>query len=98
DDMEVYKMGMEIGDEVWKLVDKWDQWKKDTLGNQLVKAADSIAATFSDGYGRFTYKDWKTFCYISLCFTFEARTSPTKARYKNILSAKVFAPFFEKLS
>lgn len=55
DDMQVYKMAMEIGDDVWNLVNKWDRWKKDTIGRQLVKAADSIAANFSEGYGRFTY-------------------------------------------
>ena len=97
DDMEVYKMGMENGDEVWKLVDKWDQWKKDTLGKQLVKAADSIAATFSKGYGRFTYKDRKNFCYISRGSMFEARTWLTKARNRNIISSKVLDLFFEKL-
>ena len=97
DDMEVYKMGMEIGDEVWSLVDKWDHWKKDALGKQLVKAADSTAATFSEGYGRFTYKDRKNFCYISRGSMFETRTWLTKARNRNIISTKVFDLFIEKL-
>jgi four helix bundle protein len=97
DDMEVYKMGMEIGDEVWKFVDKWDQWKKDTIGKQLVKAADSIAANFSEGYGRYTFKDRKNFCYISRGSMFETRTWLTKARNRNIISTKIFDLFIEKL-
>lgn len=97
DDMEIYQFGMEIGDEVWQIVDKWDHWKKDTIGKQLVKAADSIAATFSEGYGRYTYKDRKNFCYISRGSMFETRTWLTKAMKRKIISAKVFDNFIEKL-
>ncbi len=35
DDMEVYQIGMAIGHEGWSLVDKWDQWKKDTIDKQF---------------------------------------------------------------
>ena len=97
DDMEVYQIGMVIGDEVWSLVDKWDQWKKDTIGKQLVKAADSIAATFSEGYGRYTFKDRKNFCYISRGSLIETRTWLTKARSRNIISTKIYDDFIDKL-
>lgn len=97
DDMEIYQIGMEIGDEVWKLVDKWDHWKKETIGKQLVKAADSIAATFSEGYGRYTFKDRKNFCYISRGSMFETRTWLTKARSRSVISSKVYDFFIEKL-
>ena len=40
DDFEIYNIAMEIGDEVWKVVDSWDYFKKDTIGKQLVRAAE----------------------------------------------------------
>ena len=86
DDMEIYQLGMKIGDNVWNFVDKWDNWLKATIGKQLVRAADSIAATFSEGYGRYTYKDRRNFCYISRGSMFETRTWLTKAHRRNINS------------
>ena len=47
DDFQVYQLAMELGEEVWKIVVKWDYFCKDTIGKQLVKAADSIAANLS---------------------------------------------------
>jgi four helix bundle protein len=57
-----YQLAMKIGDEVWKLTDSWDHWKKDTIGKQLVRAVDSIAANIAEGYGRYGYEDRRYFC------------------------------------
>ena len=95
--MEIYQLGMKIGDNVWSFVDKWDNWLKATIGKQLVRAADSIAATFSEGYGRYTYKDRRNFCYISRGSMFETRTWLTKAKRRNIITEIVFNSFMEEL-
>ena len=97
DDMEIYQLGMKIADNVWNFVDKWDNWLKATIGKQLVRAADSIAATFSEGYGRYTYKDRRNFCYISRGSMFETRTWLTKAKRRNIITEIVFNSFMEEL-
>ena len=65
DDLQVYQLAMDIGEKVWKLVIDWDYFAKDTIGKQLVRAADSIAANLSEGFGRFYYKENKQFCYYS---------------------------------
>lgn len=62
EDLEVYKVAMEIGDIVWQFVIKWEYFEKKTLGAQFVSAADSIAFNISEGYGRFHYKENKNFC------------------------------------
>jgi four helix bundle protein len=46
---------MKLGEDVWALVIKWDYFSKDTIGKQLVRAVDSIAANLSEGYGRFHF-------------------------------------------
>jgi four helix bundle protein len=97
DDMEIYQLGMKIGNNVWNFVDKWDNWLKATIGKQLVRAADSIAATFSEGYGRYTYKDRRNLCYISRGSMFETRTWLTKAHRRNIITETVFNSFMEEL-
>ena len=59
EDLEVYKVAMEIGEMVWDIVSKWEYFEKKTLGSQFVTAADSIAFNISEGYGRFHYKENK---------------------------------------
>lgn len=43
EDLEVYKVAMEIGEIVWAVVNKWEYFPKKTLGAQFVDSADSIA-------------------------------------------------------
>lgn len=63
EELEVYKVAMDIGEMVWKVVDRWDYFSKKTLGSQFVEAADSIAMNIAEGYGRFFYKENRNFCY-----------------------------------
>ena len=45
EDLKIYSMSMQLGDEVWQTVVKWDYFQKDTVGKQWVKSVDSVAAT-----------------------------------------------------
>lgn len=65
EDLDIYQLALEIGEDVWKVVGKWDAFSKRTLGRQFVDAADSISANIAEGYGRYFYKDRKIFCYYS---------------------------------
>lgn len=57
--LDVYISAELFSDEIWVLVNKWDQFKKDTIGKQLVISADSISANMAEGYGRYFYKESK---------------------------------------
>jgi four helix bundle protein len=64
-DLEVYKLSKEISDVIWNIVLEWDYFAKDTIGKQLVKASDSVAANIAKGYGRYHFKENKNFCYFA---------------------------------
>jgi four helix bundle protein len=97
EDLEVYKVAMEIGDIAWEIVDKWEYFQKKTLGAQFVNAADSIAMNISEGYGRFHYKENKNFCYYSRGSAKETLTAINKAKKRNLLSENEFVLLNEKL-
>jgi four helix bundle protein len=90
EDLEVYKVAMEIGEIVWNVVDKWEYFPKKTLGAQYVDSADSIALNISEGYGRFHFKDNKNFCYYSRGSAKETLTATVKARTRKLISEEEF--------
>jgi len=90
-------MAMEIGDEVYNLIDQWDNFSKWTIGKQLVEAADSIAANISEGYGRYFYKENRQFQYYSRGSQSETKTWLTKAKNRNLISIEKFSELVQKL-
>lgn len=59
--LRVYELAETLADAVWELVRPWDSFSRDTVGKQLVRAADSIGANIAEGSGRGTYRDNRQF-------------------------------------
>lgn len=91
----VYQQAMELGEGVWAVVVKWDYFAKDTVGKQLVKAADSVAANISEGYGRYHFKENRQFCYYSRGSLYETRTWLKKAHKRELLSTDQYKHLFK---
>lgn len=98
EDLQVYKVSMEIRDIVWNIVEKWTLYQKDTLGKQFTKAADSIAFNISEGYGRFHFAENRNFCYYSRGSAYETQTAIKKANNQNLLSIDDNALLQEKMN
>ncbi|PQJ28334.1 four helix bundle protein [Rubritalea profundi] len=84
-DLEIYREAMSLGEEVWSLVLAWDYLAKDTLGKQLIRSADSIAANISEGYGRYHFKENQKFCFYSRGILLETQTWIEKAVHRNLI-------------
>jgi len=61
----VYQLAEDLSDEIWKLVNLWSNFPKDTMGKQLVRSADSIGANIAEGCGRFSYPEKRRFAHIA---------------------------------
>ena len=86
EDLKVYNLAMQLGEEVWEIVIKWDYFQKDTVGKQWVKAVDSIAANLSEGSGRYHLKDAKNFNYFSRGSLSETKTWLLKAHHRKMIT------------
>jgi four helix bundle protein len=98
EDLQVYQMAMQLGEEVWDIVLKWDYFSKDTFGKQLVRSVDSIAANLSEGFGRYHFKEGKNFGYYSRGSLFETKTWLTKAHNRGLISDKEFEVLLDKIN
>jgi four helix bundle protein len=65
ENLEVYKLSENFSDEIWEIVGAWKFFEKDTIGKQLVRAADSVSANIAEGYGRYFYKESKQFYFFA---------------------------------
>jgi four helix bundle protein len=63
--LRVYQLSEKLADSVWSIVLKWNVFARDTVGKQLVKAADSIGANIAEGTGRGTFVDNRRFVRIA---------------------------------
>ena len=85
-DLEVYQLSERLADDVWKIVIQWDFFVKDTIGKQLVRAADSISANISEGFGRYSYKENIQFCYYARGSLYETRSWIKKAKKRSLIT------------
>ena len=63
--LRVYQLSEELADRIWSIVLGWNILARDTVGKQLVRAADSIGANIAEGTGRGTFADNRRFVRIA---------------------------------
>ena len=97
EDLEIYQLSMEVGDEIWYSVSEWENLAKFSIGQQIIRSADSIAANISEGYGRYHFKDRKNFMFFARGSHSETKTWLTKARNREIISEEFYNTEIEKL-
>ena len=90
EELQVYQLAMELGEKVWDIVSSWNYSATKTVGNQWIRAADSVAANLSEGYGRFFYKENRQFCYYSRGSLYETATWLTKAHNRGLIGEQAF--------
>jgi four helix bundle protein len=64
-ELEIYRLSETLADSIWDIVLKWNHFARDTVGKQLVRAADSVGANIAEGCGRQSYQDNKRFVRIA---------------------------------
>jgi len=73
EDFNIYIISMEVAHQIWNIASKWSHFERHTLGTQLIRAADSIAANTAEGFGRFTFRERIQYCYYSRGSLFETK-------------------------
>jgi four helix bundle protein len=97
EDLEVYQLAEKLANEIWYIVKEWDCFTKDTMGKQIVRAADSVCANIAEGRGRYNFQDnrrfvkiargslYKTISWLRLAYVRQLLTSEQVSRFKPII-------------
>lgn len=70
---------------------------QDTVGKQVIRSSDSIAANIAEGYGRYFYKENRQFCFYSRGSILETKTWIKKARGRNLITDEQYNNLYSKL-
>jgi len=89
-DLTAYVVADKLTDYVWDIVCRWDIFAKKTVGDQFVRAIDSIAANIAEGFGRFHFMDKVKFFYYSRASVFEAQFWAKKSYKRKLLNEEQY--------
>ena len=89
EELEVYRMAERAADRIYELLRSWPPFDKNTTGEQLVRAADSIGANIAEGYGRFHFGDQLRFFYFARGSLFETKYWLCRAERRSLLDKEV---------
>lgn len=88
ENLRIYQLSEKLADQVWTSVASWDAFAKQTVGMQLVRAADSIGANIAEGSGRGSSTDYRRFLRISRGSLYETLHWLRRAYVRKLLTAK----------
>lgn len=86
ENLEVYKLSERLADAVWDIVIGWNHLARDTVGKQLIRAADSVGANIAEGCGRKSFADNKRFVRIARASLYETQHWLRRAFRRKLLS------------
>lgn len=99
--LRVYQLSELLADQIWTIVMKWNVFARDTIGKQLVRAADSIGANIAEGTGRGTFVENRRFVRIARGSLNETQHFLRRAYKRQLLSDKeirVLKPMVDELA
>ena len=99
--LEIYQLSEKVADSIWSIVIHWDWFAKQTVGKQLVRAADSIGINIAEGSGRGSRMDNSRFLRIARGSLYETKHWLRRSYRRNLIThdqVHELAPLIDKLA
>jgi len=99
--LQVYQLSENLADGIWNVVLGWDSFAKDTVGKQIVRAADGVRANIAEGSGRGSLPDNRRFVRMARGSLYETIHWLRRAYIRKLLSSaetKTLRALIEELS
>ncbi len=98
EDLRVLQDIEQVADSTWQLVLSWDDFAKETIGKQLVRAVDSIGANVAESYGRFHFGEKRQFLYYGRGSLFETKYWLNRCYARQLISENQLKDYAKQLN
>lgn len=97
-DIAAYRRSYNLSNYVWDIVEDWDYFAKKTVGDQFVRAVDSISANIAEGFGRYNKKDKIKFYRYSFGSAKESLDWNQKSNCRKLINNEEYRYIFDELN
>jgi four helix bundle protein len=97
EEIEVYQLAVALADLIWKIISAWTPFARDTIGKQMVRAADSIAANIAESYGRYHYGEKINFLYYARGSLYETRHWVRRSHARRLISDAILGDLMGRM-
>jgi len=88
ENLHIYRLSERLAEQIWRIVLGWEYFAKNTVGIQIVKAADSVGANIAEGSGRGTEAELRRFLRVARGSLYETQHWLRRAYKRNLLTQK----------
>jgi four helix bundle protein len=85
EELDVYKLSEQLCDSIYQVVRQWQRLDQNTVGTQVIRAADSIGANIAEGAGRGSFADNRRFIRIARGSLYEVKHFLRRAFRRQLL-------------
>lgn len=86
EELRVLREAEMLADLIWREVNTWNEFARDTVGKQLARAADSIGANIAEAYGRFHFGEKINLLYYARGSLFETKYWLNRCKTRTLVS------------
>ncbi len=97
-DLKIYRESFSVSNYVWRLLHARNYVIVNTIGQQFIRAADSISANIAEGFGRYSKKEKIRFYLYARGSVYESLDWLEKCRVRNIISLEDYSKIRSILS
>ena len=99
--LDIYVLAEKLADAIWDYAQRWSVLAKRTVGEQVIRSADSIGANIAEGSGRGTPTDNRRFLRMARGSLYETRHWLRRAYRRKLLAddqSQTLLPIIEELT
>lgn len=97
EDLRVLKRSEDLADRVWNSMRRLRSFERRTLGEQLIRSADSIGANISECHGRYHFREKIRFLYYARGSLSETKYWVRRAHVRELVSEEDHAEIMNTL-
>lgn len=95
--LEIYKIARELSKEGWVVYRGMENEHRFALGQQFIRAIDSVGANIAEGFGRYHYLDSVKFYYNARGSLWESKHWTDLLRERDLITGSVHKGMSDKL-